>query len=208
MQFYLNKNNEKGFELSFLQIKQFYFDYSDLLSKSEKMEYFCGLYLMFLLSNNRTSDYCVELELLPLSFFTNDYITLPIEIEHCLSEGNYQKLLNIQSNLKDNSYIFFMKKFNSSIRYQIARSLEKSCLAISTKDACQLLMLKNEKELLEFIENENSQFELNELQKDKNWILSMDKLIFKNNLKDKIGIPNKKIVDDTLNLAIGIEKII
>lgn len=36
----------------------------------------------------------------------------------------------------------------------------------------------------------------------------MDKIIFKNNLKDKIGIPNKKIVDDTLNLAIEIEKII
>lgn len=125
MQFYLNKYNEKGFELAYLQIKQFYFDYTELLLKSEKMEYFCGLYLMFLLSNNRTSDYCVELELLPLSFFTNDYIMLPIEIEHCLSEGNYKKLLNIQSNLKDNSYIFFMKKFNSSIRYQIARSLEK-----------------------------------------------------------------------------------
>lgn len=208
MQFYLNKTNEKGFELAYLQIKQFYFDYTELLLKSEKMEYFCGLYLMFLLSNNRTSDYCVELELLPLSFFTNDYIMLPIEIEHCLSEGNYKKLLNIQSNLKDNSYIFFMKKFNSSIRYQIARSLEKSCLSITTKDACELLMLKNDKELLEFIESENSQFESNEIQKEKNWIMSMDKIIFKNNLKDKIGIPNKKIVDDTLNLAIEIEKII
>ena len=35
------------------------------------MEYFCGLYLLHLLSHNRTSEYCGELELLDLSFFSN-----------------------------------------------------------------------------------------------------------------------------------------
>ena len=57
--------NEKAFELAYLQVKPFYFDYIKgiLPKQSDNYLYYVGLYLLFLLSNNRTTDFSTELEL-------------------------------------------------------------------------------------------------------------------------------------------------
>ena len=70
--------NERAFELSYLQVKPFYFDYIKntqmLSSQSQKYLYYVGLYLLFLLSNNRTTDFSTELELLDIKDKNNQYI--------------------------------------------------------------------------------------------------------------------------------------
>jgi hypothetical protein len=60
MSYHLQRGDEKNFELAYLKIKQFYFDFKynstntrRLFGRSENMLYFCGLYLLHLLSNNR-----------------------------------------------------------------------------------------------------------------------------------------------------------
>lgn len=206
MDYYLQNKDEKGFEIAYLQTKQFYFDYEYVVENNPRKEYFCGLYLLHLLSNNRNSEYCSELELLNLNSFNNDYIKLPIEIEHSISEGNYNKLITLQNAIKEESYLFYLGKLNSSIRYQIARSAEKSFNSISIKDLCEFLMLNNSNELIDFINQENEKFEGTERV---SWVLKDNNVNFTESLRhEKIVIPSQKLVADTVKLAVEMEKII
>lgn len=206
MDYHLQNKDEKGFEIAYLQTKQFYFDYEYVVESNPRKEYFCGLYLLHLLSNNRNSEYCSELELLSLNNFNNDYIKLPIEIEHSISEGNYNKLIALQNAITEGSYLFYLGKLNSSIRYQIARSAEKSFNSISVKDLCELLMFNSANELLDFINNENEKYEGNERV---NWILKDNSVVFTEGIgHERIVIPSNKLVTETLKLAVEMEKII
>ena len=203
MNFYLESKNEDGFEKAFLMIKQFYLEYSYIITETNQKLYYIGLYLLHLLSNNRNTEYCFELEPLNLNDFSNSYIAFIIEVEHCISEGNYNKLLELQRTLTDPNYSFYLSKLSSSIRYQIAKSAEKSFNRIKKQEILGLLMMNNNQELVSFIEKE--------IQKDDNdilWIFQDDYVIFKENIKDKGAIPSRQIMKDTVNLATEIEKII
>lgn len=206
MDYQLSQKNEKAFEISYLQIKQFYFDYKYLLPQSQRMEYFCGLFLLHLLSQNRITEYCSELELLELQHFDNQYISLPVDIEHYISEGNYSKLLSLQNALTDPSYLYYLSKLNSSIRYEVARSAERSFTSVSIVDACEMLLLKDQNELIAFI---NQEAQKNDGEQEITWQIQDSRVCFKESVnKDKIVIPSNKIMTDTLKLAYELEKII
>jgi 26S proteasome regulatory subunit N12 len=74
--------NERAFELAYLQTKPYYFDYvkSIFPKQSEKYLYYVGLYLLFLLSNNRTTDFSTELELLDPKDKNDQYIKVSLDI--------------------------------------------------------------------------------------------------------------------------------
>lgn len=203
MEFYLEEKEETEFEKAFLMVKQFYFDYSYLIKGSGKKLYFIGIYLLHLLSNNRITEYCFELEPLQLADFSNDYISFVVETEHCISEGNYNKLLNMRNNISEVNYLFYLNKLSSSVRYQIAKSAEQSFNSINKQELLNLLMLNNNQELLQFIEKE-----INRGNNDIIWNVEENTVVFKENVKDKGAIPSRKIMTDTAELANEIEKII
>ncbi len=203
MEFYLDEKEENEFEKAFLMIKQFYFDYSYLIRESGKKLYFIGIYLLHLLSNNRITEYCFELEPLQLADFSNEYISFVVETEHCISEGNYNKLLSMKSNISEANYLLYLNKLSSSVRYQIAKSAEQSFNKINKQELLNLLMLKNNQELLQFIEKD-----INRGNNEIIWIVEEDRVVFKENPKDKGVIPSKRIMNDTAELANEIEKII
>ena len=70
-------------------------------------------------------------------------------------------------------YINYLNKFDQTIRYQIARSAEKSYESLKTSDAITLLMLNNYQELQTFIKNEI--LEDSEIQ----WEITNDRLYFR-----------------------------
>ena len=208
MDYYLNIQNEKGFENAYLQTKLFYFDSKTLLEKSQRMEYFVGLYLLHLLCENRNSEYCSELELLDLSQFSNEFISLPVEIEHSISEGNYNKLIVLQNSLTDPVFKHYLNRLNSSVRVEIARSAEKSLRSISIKDACELLFFTDANQLMEFVNQEN-QKSYDSGNQEILWVLQEERLSFKEVTgKDRNVVPSNKIMSDTINLAYEVEKII
>ena len=96
--------NERAFELSYLQCKPFYFDYIKgiLPKQSEKYLYYVGLYLLFLLSNNRTTDFSTELELLDAKDKNNPYIKVSLDIEQFIVEGNYSHMANLKNSNYEN----------------------------------------------------------------------------------------------------------
>jgi 26S proteasome regulatory subunit N12 len=205
MEKYLNKMDGKNFELAYLKIKQLYFDYKDTLPKSDKMLYFVGLYLLHLLSNNRTTEFCTELELLDIVDLNNVYVKISRDLETCIMEGNYKHIDNIKSAAKNYShYNFYLEKFNDAIKFQIARSAEKSYESLSLKDALVLLMLNSTGELNEFIKNETETLENREI----DWKVVNDRVHFIPINKEKTSIPSNRIILDTVTMGIEIEKII
>jgi hypothetical protein len=204
MEYHMYNKNEKEFEQAFQQVKIFYFDYDSLLVPSDKKLYFIGLYLLYLLSDNRNTDYCFELEFLQLDHFSNNFISLAVDIEHSISEGTYNKLFNMSSTVSDPFYVYFLNKLSSSIRYQIAKSAEKSYDYISINKCLEILMI-NRQELDSFIDNFKNQAN-NRHEID--WIIDGENVIFKKVVKDKNYIPSDFIVRKTVKLATELEKII
>ena len=200
--------NEHAFELSYLQVKPFYFDYirnkSILPTQSEKYLYYVGLYLLFLLSNNRTTDFSTELELLDIKDKTNQYIKVSLDIEQCIVEGNYSNIAKLK-NSSDVNYNYYLSKFDDTIRYQIARSMEKSYDTLKNKAAMNLLMLNNEHALNEFIrqQNENPREDREIL-----WKNEGDQIKFIPINENKASIPAYRIFNDSLLLGIETEKIV
>lgn len=53
-----------------------------------------GLYLLYLLSYNKISEYHTEIELIPIEELSNVYISVPVSLEQHFVEGSYNKILN------------------------------------------------------------------------------------------------------------------
>ena len=200
--------NERAFELAYLQVKPFYFDYVKnkqiQLKQSEKYLYYVGLYLLFLLSNNRTTDFSTELELLDIKDKNNQYIKVSLDIEQCIMEGNYSQMSKIKSS-HDNYYNYYLSKFDDTIRYQIARSMEKSYETINNKAAMNLLILNNERALNEFIRKQND-----DPREDREiiWKNEGNVIKFIPINENKPSIPALRIFNDSLLLGIETEKIV
>jgi 26S proteasome regulatory subunit N12 len=200
--------NERAFELSYLQEKPFYFDYIKdqkiLPKQSDKYLYYVGLYLLFLLSNNRTTDFSTELELLDNKDKDNPYIKVSLDIEQFIVEGNYSHMAKLKNSTDDN-YNYYLNKFDDTIRYQIARSMEKSYEYLKWDNAMQLLMLKNENDLNEFIrqQNENPREDREII-----WKREGDKIKFIPINENKASIPAYRIFNDSLLLGIETERIV
>ena len=198
--------NERAFELSYLQQKPFYFDYikTILQKQSEKYLYYVGLYLLFLLSNNRTTDFSTELELLDTTDKKSKYIKVSLDIEQCIMEGNYSHMAKLKNSI-DEFYNYYLNKFDDTIRYQIARSMEKSYENLKIKDAMELLMIKNEGDLNEFIRQQN---ESPREDREIIWKKENNEIKFIPINENKASIPAYRIFNDSLLLGIETERIV
>jgi 26S proteasome regulatory subunit N12 len=197
MEYYLEKDDEEGFEKSYLSSKHYYQYSTDI----NKKLYYKGLFLLYLISNNRITEYHFELEYLNLIELMNNDISFVIEVEHSISEGNFNKLLYLHQTNTNRNYIFYLKKLSSSLKFQIAKSAEKSYSSLTLKEVLSLLMINNEKELESFIN-------LNKRKSNINWIIQDGKVFFIENNIEKKTVPSERILNKSVDLAIEIERII
>jgi CSN8/PSMD8/EIF3K family len=129
-----------------------------------------GLNLLYLLSQNRVSEFHTELELLPPDQIHNAYIKHPLSIEQYLMEGRYNRVnyflkhseyanatlyfLNCEITLfwcsqiflaRDNvphpDYSFFMEILLSTVRNEIAVCMEKAYERITLTEVAKMLYL-------------------------------------------------------------------
>ena len=159
---------------------------------------------MHLLSNNRNIDFCNELELLEIEDLKDNYVKISRELDQSIMEGNYKQIAEIKKSVNDRFYNNYLETFTSAIRFQIARSAEKSYDSLSIINALQILMMNNQEDLYTFIQYEVENIENREF----DWKLGNDRVNFIPINKDKISIPAYKIISDTMTLAIELEKII
>ena len=90
----------------------------------------------------------------PEELKTNIYIQVPVSLETYFVQGSYQKILREQQNVPRKEYYFFIEKFVDAIRYEIARSAERSYESLRLGDVEKLLMIDSRDQLMTFIKSQ------------------------------------------------------
>ena len=167
------------------------------LPESAKKNSVLGLYLLYLLSQNKISEFHVELQSIPPKDHSNIYINVPVSLEQYFVDGNYAKVLSTK-NVPLDAYNFFIARFIDTVRTEIARSVEVSYKHLSLKDACDVFMLENVDELKEFVERES---DINAQDRTISWVIKDDFLHFDTINIEKEGIPARKMMFQVLEYA-------
>jgi 26S proteasome regulatory subunit N12 len=89
-------------------------------------------------------------------------------------EGNYKQIQTIRDSSQDKAYKYYLDKFDSAIRFQIARSAERSYESLKINDAVSLLLLQSPQELNNFINQDAEDLETREIE----WKVIGDRLYF------------------------------
>lgn len=89
-------------------------------------------------------------------------------------EGNYKQIQTIRASSQDKAYKYYLDKFDNAIRFQIARSAERSYESIKISDAISLLLLQNAQDLSNFINQDAESLETREIE----WKVANDRLHF------------------------------
>ena len=132
-------------------VKTYYDEFSSVLPDSQKKYSVIGLYLLYLLSFNKISEYHTEIELIPYSELNNVFIKVPVSLKDYFVEGSYNKILSSKQNVPLQAYQFFIDKFVDAIRYEVARSAERAYESLSIRDMAQMFMISNMDDLRTFI---------------------------------------------------------
>jgi len=140
-----------SFERYVTQLKGHYSDFSEELPKSQKQHMLLGLNLMRLLAQNRIAEFHTELELIDPKLIHEDlYIKHAVELEQCLMEGSYNKVVKNREVVPANEFLFFIDILVDTIRQEIAKCAEKAYESLPLSSAAKLLYFTNQEQLLEF----------------------------------------------------------
>jgi len=145
--------DEVGFERFINQLKPYYFDYKHLLPLSQRQDPFLGVYLLYLLAENKIADFHTQLEL--ISDHSNRYIHYSVELEQAKMEGSYHKVLTSGHSFPVDYYSQFTQKLIQTARHDIGYSLETAYTSLNLKDAQELLMFPDSSSLQAFIVERN-----------------------------------------------------
>ncbi|OMH82461.1 26S proteasome non-ATPase regulatory subunit 8 [Zancudomyces culisetae] len=185
----VQKGHDQEFEQYMIQLLVFYFDYSNILSPSDKMYYFIGLNLLFLLTQNRISNFNALLERLDFAVIQNNpFISYPIKLEQAIMEGSYRKVWNARNDVPAPEYLFLVDILMNTLKNEVASCANQAYTSLPLEDARSLLFC-------------NSTQEVHELCKKFDWYLSpKDQKIYFN--------PDKKEDTEEFNPSLVIEQLL
>ncbi|KAI6203193.1 26S proteasome non-ATPase regulatory subunit 8 [Aphelenchoides besseyi] len=146
-----------GFEEAIADVHSFY-----ACQKQESTNKYLmfGLHLMYLIASNKLSDFHMLLEQIDQSVqHKNPYISMPVKLEQSLMEGAYNKVTLNEKAIPSPYYAPFIRVLMDTVRNDIATCMEKSFKQLLLKDAIQMLLFENDKELFAFAEGRNWQLE-------------------------------------------------
>jgi len=103
----IEEGDLSSFSRNVSQVKMYY-EIPETKSSSQKTK-ILGLNLMYLLIENRLSEFHAELELLTEEEASSTFISFPITLERQLMVGSYDEVLNAGSHIPDPSYNFLLK---------------------------------------------------------------------------------------------------
>lgn len=202
-------NNYQSFENYVSQLKPFY-NNSKLHHKpivntdSSKV---ISLYLLYLLSQGLISKFHIELEIIYNSSIydidQDNYLQFPINLEKNLMEGNYikiWKLLKNDSNLPCKEFNHFIDTLIHALRFEIAKSIEKTYKSLPINNCKNLLYFPQEVSDSKFESTLKLEYDVN------HWNFNNGVITF-TNVDEKIN-ENDNIIHNVLSYAEQIESII
>ena len=188
-----------AFERYMSQLQAYYFDFVKLLPPSQRMYPLLGLNLLHLLAQNRISDFHAQLERIDADLLlTNVYIKHPVQLEQCLMEGSYNKVLRSRAEVPAEEYLFFMDMLMDTIRNEIAGCSEVAYESLPIQNASSMLFVKDSAELMKFCQ-------------DRRWIVNAaEKKIYFGKQEDQQmkKVQADEMAKQLLGYAIELERIV
>jgi len=197
----------ESFARNMSQLKPYYtlMTASPLTSSSSSMpNHKCrvlGLNLMYLLVENRLSEFHSELELISTTEASSSYISFPINLERQLMVGLYDEVLVSASHVPDPSYVLFMDPLLQTVRDSIADCLEVSYSTMKLSNAVEMMKFDHEEQLLEYIQL----FREDWIMEHQNQLICFQPPPMGSRVTD---IPSMKFMEQTLSYATELERII
>ena len=163
---YALKNDDRdGFERFYLQLRPLHDADAkrDMgLGDSDMEDVLQGLYLMFLLVDNRIAEFHCELELLKSDRLAVPAVAFPVQMDQQLLVGNYDAIMDVARNpemkLPHPLFGVFMAYITETVRENIALAAEAAYDALRIEDACNMLMLGDAKELADFAAEDHEEW--------------------------------------------------
>jgi 26S proteasome regulatory subunit N12 len=202
--FSLRKDNIEEFEANMIQLRAFYSECKTVLTTSPNKYGLIGLYLLFLIYKNRTADYYTELELLTLEEQKNQCIAVALALEQHFVDGNYYQVLHTKQSLPLDIYGYFINKMVDTVQHEAARSAEKAFKQLKVQDAYKVFLLANPGDLEPFVEKQKQKG----LENNVAWVLHNGYIHFEAVEKEKLTIPAHRVVNQSLQFAHELEKIV
>ncbi|KAL3619169.1 26S proteasome non-ATPase regulatory subunit 8 A [Castilleja foliolosa] len=195
----VNIEDQDAFERDFFQLKPYYTDTQGRLPASPQEYPMLGLNLLRLLVQNRIAEFHTELELLSPDALGNPCIKHAVELEQSFMEGAYNRVLTARQTVPHETYGYFMDLLAKTVRDEISGCSEKAYDSLSVNDAKQMLLFSSDKELLEYIEKEHSEWEIK------------NGTVFFQKAKESVPckeIPSLQLINQTLSYARELERIV
>ncbi|XP_040035801.2 26S proteasome non-ATPase regulatory subunit 8 [Gasterosteus aculeatus] len=193
------KKDIPSFERYMAQLKCYYFDYKEELPEAAYMHQLLGLNLLFLLSQNRVSEFHTELERLNArDIQANVYIRHPVSLEQYLMEGSYNKVFLAKGNIPAESYTFFIDILLDTIRDEIAGCIEKAYEQIQFSEATRVLFFSSPKKMTDYA-------------KKRGWSLSPDgqySFTSQQQRTEEVTIPSTELAQQVIEYARQLEMIV
>lgn len=187
-----------AFARNISQLKPYYA--ASGVSDSDRKCHILGLNLMYLLVDNRLSEFHSELELLSEKEANSQFVNFPINLERQLMVGIYDEVLDAGLNVPHPSYQFFMDNLLQTVRDSIADCIEVSYKTMKLKDVKVMMKFETEQELLDYIQ---------ECRDD--WIINGEELCFQpppSGTNVATDIPSMKLISQSLSYATEMERIV
>jgi 26S proteasome regulatory subunit N12 len=161
-----------------------------------------GLNLMYLLVENRLSEFHSQLELLDETEARNPLISFPIELERQLMVGLYDQVLAAQ--VPHETFQFFVDNLLQTVRDSIADCMEVSYKEMSLESAKTMMKFSTVAELLEYIQDCREDWIVQQVANNE------QRLVFQPPTQGKVSsdIPSMEWISQSLSYATEMERII
>lgn len=199
VQWSIRADDVTAFQRYVAQLKTYYFDYDaipDLPAASYKYP-ILGLNLLFLLSENKIAEFHTELERIDARAVQESvYIRHPVQLEQYLMEGAYNKVFLARDSVPDTLYAYFIDRVVDTLRDEIAGCCEAAYATLPIGEAQKLLFFDTVGEAAAFAG-------------DRGWAVADGVATFpRQDAAAATGIPAMDVIEQTLNYARELEKIV
>lgn len=194
----VHTQDSQSFQRYISQLKPYYAD-PQLAAQSVLRPTILGLYLLFLIVENRLAEFHSELELLSESDLERREVAFTIALEQNLMVGTYNEVLQAKSNMPSPEHFdFFMGRLLDTVRDTIAECAEVSYESLSLDAAREMMMFDSADDLVRFIQTSHSE-----------WRVADSRIYFEAAQQQRgREIPSVRLLTENLAYATELERIV
>lgn len=156
-----------------------------------------GLFLTFLLVENKVEEFHCELEFLSDEDRASPFIAFPIRLRDLIMEGGYNKVLKARDATPSPLYAAFVERIVGTVRDDIADCMGASYESIDAAAAAGMLLLPSADALRAYVAEKKS-----------DWTLADGRVHFHLTGRARHEIPAERVVASTIHYATELERIV